>query len=329
MNPLANAPLILSVVIPVYGEGDHLNQVIDVVLQQMNDLGLSYELVLVDDGSPDDTWSVIQSAAAKCSAVRGLRLSRNFGKEAALAAGLESARGQAVIIMDGDLQHPPSLIPSMVAAWRDEGVAIVEAVRSDRTHNSWWHRLAARLFYKMLSGLPGEGLSGATDFKLLDRRAVDAWLSLGERNIFFRGMAAWLGFSRREIPFSVPPRIGGRSRWALLELVRLAITGITSFTTFPLQVTTFIGLLFLAFSLLLGGQTLFMKFFGDGVDGFTTVILLLLITGSCIMISLGVMGTYIARIYEEVKGRPRYLLSARCGQADESQCSGDEPSQKD
>jgi len=297
----------LSIVVPLYNEGAHLDRVLAELEAVLDAMPYVCELILVDDGSTDQTWSVIRTA--EIEHIRGIRLSRNFGKEAALAAGLEHARGRAAIIMDGDLQHPPALIPEMVRIWEEQQVGVVEAVKRDPGKVPFWHRLASRFFYKMLSGLPGNRLDGATDFKLLDRAVIEAWRRMGERNLFFRGMAHWLGFERRELVFDVPERVGERSRWSLFQLIRLATTGVTSFTTFPLQLTTLIGLVFLVFSVLLGGQTLYMKLSGAGVDGFTTVILLILITGSLILISLGVMGIYIARIYEEVKARPRYLIA--------------------
>lgn len=302
----------LSLVIPVFNEGELLESVLSAIHAELARLDpLSYEVLIVDDGSADETWSLIERWSQNRPWLHGLRLSRNFGKEAALAAGLEAVRGEAVIVMDGDLQHPPALIGEMVAIWRQGEADIVEAVKMDRGKEPFWHRLRAGLFYKLLGGIPGADLTGATDFKLLDRAVVEAWRRMGERNLFFRGMAAWLGFRRREIAFSVPRRAGGRSRWPLFQLMRLAVTGITSFSSLPLQITTIIGFLFLLFSILLGGQTLYMKFSGQAVSGFTTVILLLLILGSCILISLGILGIYIARIYEEVKGRPRYLVVAR------------------
>ena len=303
----------LSVVIPVFNEGDHLQQVIETVSQTLDNLSNPYEVILVDDGSTDNTWLEIEKIAGHHPKISGLKLSRNFGKEAALAAGLETAEGDGVLIMDGDLQHPPDLIATMVAHWQRGDAEIVEAVKTKRGSEPWWHRLCAALFYRLLIGIPGTGLAGATDFKLLDRRVVQAWRSMGERNIFFRGMAAWLGFSKVEIPFAVPARIGGESRWRPLKLFALAITGITSFTTFPLQITTVIGFCFFIFSILLGSHTLYVKFTGQAVSGFATVILLILILGSCLLISLGIVGMYIARIYEEVKARPRYLVTDRCG----------------
>lgn len=304
----------LSVVIPLYNEGDILDDVLPVVQQALLTAEKPrYELILIDDGSSDNSWARIAAWAAKDPRIFGLRLSRNFGKEAAIAAGLERASGEAVLLMDGDLQHPPDLIPRMVSLWHESDVDIVEAVKANRGKEPWWHRLAARLFYSLPHGIPGAELRGATDFKLMNRRALDAWLQLGERNLFFRGMSAWLGFRRATLPFAVPGRAGGRSRWSLVGLLRLALTGFTAFTSLPLHFTTLIGLCFLTFSVILGSHTLYMKFSGQAVSGFTTVILLLLIMGSCILISLGVIGLYIARIYEEVKARPRYLVAESTG----------------
>lgn len=302
---------VLSVVVPLYNEGAHLKEVFQSITQVLQSLEQSFELIFVDDGSQDDTWAGLSALRKDHPWLDILRLSRNFGKEAALAAGLQVARGQAVVILDGDLQHPPELIREMFARWQEGEVDIVEAVKVARSAEPLFVRMGARLFYGMHARLGGTALQGATDFKLLDRKVIDAWKQMGERNIFFRGMAAWLGFRRETVSFSVPPRVGGASRWSLWGLLRLAVTGITSFTSLPLHLTTLIGGLFLLFSFLLGGHTLYMKFTGQAVSGFATVILLLLIMGSCILISIGIVGIYIARIYEEVKARPRYLVAER------------------
>lgn len=281
---------------------------LDEVLLELN---VAYEVVMVDDGSVDGTWACIEQLAQEHAHLVALRLSRNFGKEAALAAGLEVARGKAVVLLDGDLQHPPKLIKEMFARWQTGEVDLVEAIKEKRGREPFWMRLGAGLFYSFLTRLGGASLEGATDFKLLDRSVVDAWKQMGERNIFFRGMAAWLGFRRETVAFQVPERVGGVSRWSFWQLLRLAITGVTSFTSLPLHLTTIIGLLFFLFSLVLGSHTLYMKFSGQAVSGFATVILLLLIMGSCILVSIGIVGIYIARIYEEVKGRPRFLVAER------------------
>jgi len=304
--PIVRQPEI-SVVIPVHCEAEVLPGTLSAVRDALRKVGLPYELVVVDDGSTDTTWQAIANFAEEEPALRGLRLSRRFGKEAALRAGLETARGNAAITMDGDLQHPPDLIPDMIAAWRG-GADIVEAVKEDRSTNGAIESLRARLFYALLRRLSGHDLDGASDFKLLDQRVLRAYLSLGERNIFFRGMVAWLGFNSVRLPFSVPRRAGGRSSWTFVGLVRLAVTAVTSFSSVPLQFVTILGVCLLTFSFAMGVQTLYRKLSGSALDGFTTVILLLLIIGSTLMVALGIIGEYIARIYDEVKGRPRYLI---------------------
>jgi glycosyltransferase involved in cell wall biosynthesis len=303
-------PPTLSVVVPLYREGQHLAATVSEVIRVLSALDMGYELILVDDGSADDTWQVIADQSRLFPAIRGFRLSRNFGKEAALAAGLEQARGDAIVVMDGDLQHPPSLIPAMVQCWR-EGAEVVEAVKQHRGSESAYSKLRAQIFYAIFTRLAGYDLRGASDFKLMDRRVLDAWRGMGERNLFFRGMNAWLGFRRVQLPFDVAARTGGESNWSVLQLTRLAMTAVTSFSSAPLQLITLSGAGFFVFALVLGAQTLYQKIAGRAVDGFTTVILLLLVIGGAVMLGLGIIGTYIARIYEEVKGRPRYVVAER------------------
>ena len=278
------------------------------VRSSLSTCNLPYELVLVDDGSPDDTWHVIVGEAKTSHAIRALRLSRNFGKESALCAGLEHARGDAVIVMDADGQHPPSLIPDMVSLWQSSGADIVEAVKRRRGRESLASKLGAQLFYFILNRLSGFHFKGASDFKLMNRKAVDAWLKMHERNVFFRGMTVWMGFTAVQIPFEVVPRSAGQSTWSVLRRLKLALIGITAFSSFPLHLVTFAGVIFFGLSVLLGLETLYLKVIGRAVSGFATVILLELIIGSLLMISLGIIGEYLARIYEEVKGRPRYLV---------------------
>ena len=300
----------LSIVIPLYREGMHLVATLKETLASLDTLDMAYELILVDDGSPDNTWGVIADQSQRFPAIKGIRLSRNFGKEAALAAGLEQATGDAIVVMDGDLQHPPTLIHTMVQQWKD-GAEVVEAVKQHRGTESPYSKIRAKIFYAMFTRFAGYDLRGASDFKLMDRRVLDAWRRMGERNLFFRGMNAWLGFRRVQIPFDVPDRTGGESNWSVLQLGRLAMTAVTSFSSAPLQLITFTGAGFAVFAIVLGTQTLYQKIAGHAVDGFTTVILLLLVIGGAIMLGLGIIGTYIARIYEEVKGRPRYIVAER------------------
>ncbi len=236
-------------------------------------------------------------------------MSRNFGKELALTAGLDMAKGDAVIVMDADGQHPPALLLEMLSTWRDTGTDIVEAVKSDRGKETILSKLGAGLFYSLWSRFSGFDIRGASDFKLLNRRAVDAYLQMDERNVFFRGMTAWIGFERVQIPFEVASRAGGQSNWSVFKKLRLAVNGISGFSSIPLQLVTFVGIAFLVFSVVFGGYTLALQLTGHSVSGFATVILLLLIIGSLLMISLGIIGIYLARIYDEIKHRPRYLIS--------------------
>src|SRR6266550_7661446 len=301
------APLI-SVVIPLYNEGSHLRELLSDLKTALQDLGCRFEVLLVDDGSSDDTWSKIKDEARMCSELRAIRLSRNFGKELALCAGLERARGDAVVVMDGDGQHPPSLLPVMVEKWRTSGADIVQAVKRRRGHESLASKFGALTFYVILNKLSGFELKGASDFKLIDRKVADTWLAMRERNVFFRGMTAWMGFTTVQIPFEVVARRTGKSGWSYFKRSKLALIGITTFSSFPLHLVTFAGMIFFIFAVGLGIQTLYLKLAGRAFTGFATVILLELIIGSLLMISLGIIGEYLARIYEEVKGRPRYIV---------------------
>jgi polyisoprenyl-phosphate glycosyltransferase len=300
---------LISVVLPLYREASHLPVMLAALALELSKANITYETVLVDDGSPDGTWTAVQQEAEVRTNIRAVRLSRNFGKEHAIVAGLEHSSGDAVIVMDADGQHPPSLIPKMVNVWREAGVEIVDAVKTHRGRETFGSRVSAALFYFIWNTLSGFELRGASDFKLLSRRAVSAYLNMGERNVFFRGMTAWLGFARAQIPFQVAERTSGTSGWPVVKRLKLALDGISGFSSIPLQLVTVAGTLFFLFSVLLGLQTFILYLSGRAVSGFTTVILLLLTIGSLLMISLGIIGVYIARIYEEIKRRPRYVVS--------------------
>jgi len=306
----------LSIVLPCYREAEHISDVLKEIRSLLEMAEVDFEFVLIDDGSPDDTWQVLNDASSEFPMMRAGRLSRNFGKEAALAAGLQMARGEAVIVMDADGQHPPSLIPEMIKLYRETGVDIVEGTKINRGNETFFSKVSAGIFYLLWNKLSGFDLRGASDFKLMSRRAVDAYLELGERGLFFRGMTAWLGFRRVQVPFEVAERSGGRTGWTTFRLISLALTGITSFSAVPLQIVSLVGILFFAFAILFGIQTLYVYLSGHAVTGFATVIFLLLIIGSLLMFSLGIIGEYLARIYDEVKGRPRYLISKTIGDFD-------------
>ncbi|BBH64376.1 glycosyltransferase [Actinoplanes sp. OR16] len=304
-----NDPLI-SVVSPIFNEGEGVDRFVATLDEVLSGAGLRYELVLVDDGSVDDSWSRIAHLSRLDQRVRGVRLSRNFGKEAALLAGLEQAGGDAIVVIDSDLQHPPSVIPAMVRRWRD-GAHVVEAVKRNRTGQSLGNRLSSRVFNSAFTGLTKVDLVNATDFRLLGRPALDALRQMPEHSSFFRGTSSWIGFTRATVEIDIDHRFGGASRWTLRGLFRLAVNGLTSFTSAPLHLVTLAGIGFALFSVVLGVQTLVRWISGGSVAGFTTVILLLLVTGTFVLLGLGVIGEYLARIHEEVRRRPRYLIQER------------------
>lgn len=299
----------LSVVIPIYQEGSHIRSSIHVIEQVLMEHQICYEFVLVDDGSRDNTWEELVYLTKNNDHIISLRLSRNFGKESALCAGLEYATGEMILVMDADLQHPPALIPEMVKAWREEGYDVVEGIKNSRGKENKLYYLCARFFYFIIYKTADIKLDMASDFKLMDRIVVEAWKEMPERAIFFRGMSAWLGFDRKQILFDVEDRVNGKSKWSPLRLLRLAVNAITSYTSVPLHCITILGIIMFFGAGILGIQTLYMKFSGRALSGFTTVILLQLIIGSSTMISLGMIGIYLTKIYKEVKGRPRYLVS--------------------
>jgi polyisoprenyl-phosphate glycosyltransferase len=301
---------VISLVIPVYNEGKHISESIHTIQSILVDSQYDYQFVLIDDGSRDNTWLALNQLTSELPGVKALKLSRNFGKEAALCAGLDAADGDACVVMDADLQHPPELIPEMIRLWQEESYDVVEGIKSNRGKEGLLYKLGARMFYRTFHRLSGLDLRKASDFKLMDRKVVDAWRQLPERDTFFRGMSAWVGFNRYQLSFSVERRIAGSSKWSPIKLGKLFISAITAFSSLPLQIITFLGGLFFIGSLALAAQTLYMKFTGIAYTGFTTVILLQLIIGSALMLSLGIIGTYLARIYDEVKYRPRYLISA-------------------
>ncbi len=299
----------LSLLIPFFNEEEQIPITLDAVVPIMESLKMDFEIVLVDDGSQDRTWEVISQAAARDGRIVGLHFSRNFGKEAAICAALEAATGDAVILMDGDLQHPPAHIPEMVRLWHDEGFEIVEGVKSTRGKEGLPSRINAKVFYGLFRRFSGYDLRNASDFKLLDRQVVDQWKLLGEHDTFFRGLSAWLGFKRTTFSFEVAARATGGSKWSVFKLAGLSVNAITGFSAMPLQFITGLGLILLLLFLIVGVETLVIWFSGQAASGFTTVILLLLLIGGSIMLSLGLIGIYISRIFTEVKGRPRYIVS--------------------
>ena len=304
---------LLSIVIPAYNEQENIDRAFVAISKILTENSIPFEILFVDDGSCDQTFTCVQKLSEGHKEVRGISFSRNFGKEAAIFAGLEGAQGDCCLVMDCDLQHPPALIPDMYRLWRD-GFEVVEGIKASRGKESPFHRLCAKGFYHIISGATGIDMSRASDFKLLDRKAVDALLILPERAPFFRALSSWVGFKTASLSFEVQERTAGASKWSLWSLTKYAIRNITSFSGAPMQMVTLLGWIMLLASLALGIQSLYRYFSGTALEGFTTVILLQLFIGSVLMNSLGIIGHYISRIYEEIKARPRYIIRKQCGQ---------------
>jgi len=309
----------LEIVVPVYNDCQNIKpfvSAIEKLLPRMNEAVeptlLTCSILFVDDGSKDGSWPEILRFADRdnqsCIGIRGVRLSRNFGKEKALSAGLSAAEGDIFAVMDSDLQHPPEKIPDMLKALLEPSIDIVDGVKLDRGCEKGVHRFFAKTFYKTMSLLTNMEMAGASDFKVFSKKALLAWREMGDNNLFFRGMSAWIGMEHAKVEFDVAERQMGTSKWPVKDLISLATTAITAYSTVPLKVISIVGFSFVLFSILLSLQTLFVYLSGGAVTGFSTVILILLISSGLMMLSLGVIGEYIARIYEETKGRPRYII---------------------
>ena len=296
----------ISIVVPLHNEAAVVDSFVAAVREAMTETKRSFELVCVNDGSTDETGNKL-AKLAQSSPVVPVTLSRNFGKESALAAGLEVATGRAVILMDGDLQHPPSLLGELIERW-DEGFDVVNAVKETRGRESFAYRLAAKAFYLLIGRAAGHSLRGQSDFKLLDRQVVDVLRRCQEKNRFFRGLVAWVGFRVTEVSFHVGERAGGASSWGLSDLVRYSVRNIIAFSSFPLRAIAWLGLITVVFGVLLALQTLCNYFSGIAVTGFTTTILIVIIMGGTILICLGVVAVYLSVIYDELKGRPVYVI---------------------
>ena len=303
----------ISVILPAYNEEDNIEPAVKEISAVLESCGGDYELLFVSDGSTDSTYDKICALSESDGHVKGVEFSRNFGKEAAIFAGLTVSGGDAVIVMDCDLQHPVSVIPSMIEKWK-AGAEVVEGIKNSRGKESIFHKMSAGIFYGIMSKLIKIDMSSSSDFKLLDRKAVDALLRLPESNTFFRALSFWIGFKTDKVYYDVEERRSGKSKWSTRGLMKYAINNATSFSTLPLKIVTAMGWIFIVFAIILGIQTLVRFFMGNSADGFTTVILLLLIIGGFMMLSLGIAGHYIARIYEEVKGRPRFIIRNTTGE---------------
>ena len=299
----------LAVIIPVFNEGGAISDNFEAIRREIGAIVISYEILLVDDGSTDNSWAEIATLAESFYETRAIRFSRNFGKEAAILAGLENTDADLYLIMDSDLQHPPQHIKGMLDLMENEQADIVNGVKRGRIRENIIYRLFAGCFYRILRLLTGLELKNSSDFKIMNCRVADALRRFEEKSLFFRGLVSWVGFKAATYYFTPEQRERGVSSFSRPRLLRLAQHSTLAFTGKPLYFTIIAGLLFLIISLLLGIQTLYNYLSGSAVSGFTTVILLILFTGSLILISLGIIGVYLSMIYDETKNRPRFIIA--------------------
>ncbi|MFM8330249.1 MAG: glycosyltransferase family 2 protein [Candidatus Methylumidiphilus sp.] len=303
----------LSVVIPAYNEGEGMERTLSTLTAILDGCSPDWEIIVIDDGSRDATYERVCRHAATDARVKAVSFSRNFGKEAAVLAGLKYAQGRAVAVIDADLQHPPQLLPEMLEHWR-AGSKIVHAVKRSRDTDSLPKRLSAWAANQLISRMGGINIHNSSDYKVLDRKIVDILIyQMPERERFFRGLSSWIGFSEAYIEFDVSTRLEDESKWSLWSLVELSITALTSFTSMPLRIVTILGVLTLILGFGVASEALWSWHQGQAVSGFATIIITLLLIGSFIMISLGIIGEYIAKIYEEIKARPSYLVKSTVG----------------
>lgn len=313
-SALRSAPS-LSVVVPLYNEAKGvalLHARLSAVLDGMN--LPRREIVFVDDGSRDATFAAVAVLAADDPTIRAIRFARNFGKEAAMAAGLRAATGEVIVLMDGDLQHPPELIPTLLEEWK-KGARMVTAVRRSRDTDPWLRRQLSRAFYATFERMAEIALEeGGGDFRLFDRVVVDAINGLPERTRFMKGITQWVGFRQATVDFEPEERAAGSSAWSLLHLLRYAVDGISAFSTLPLRIWSVVGLAMAAISVLYGAWLVIRTLiFGIDLPGYASTIVAVLFLSGIQLISLGVLGEYVGRIFTEVKGRPLYLVAERIG----------------
>ena len=298
----------LSVIIPAYNEEKCIKTAYSKIYSLLAKNNIESQFVFVDDGSKDQTYKMITELASEKENINGLHFSRNFGKESAISAGLAAADGDCAVVIDCDLQHPPEKIIEMYRLW-EQGFEIVEGIKKERGQEKKIHSIGAKIFYSVISRMAGFDMANSSDFKLLDRKVIDVMKKMPERG-FFRAISYWVGYNKTTVEYNVNERVDGESKWSTKGLVKYAISNISSYSTAPMQIVTALGVIMLAISVIFGVWALIDKIIGRALEGMTTVIIITIFIGSIIMISLGIIGYYIARIYEEIKGRPKYIISS-------------------
>lgn len=298
----------LSIIIPAYNEEKCIKQAYTAINSLMVQNDIDSEFIFVDDGSQDDTYKMISELSQEKENVVGLHFSRNFGKESAISAGLAAVGGDCAVVLDCDLQHPPEKIIEMYRLW-EQGYEIVEGIKKERGQEKKINSIGAKVFYSVISRVAGFDMANSSDFKLLDRKVVDVLNKMPEKG-FFRAISYWVGYNKATVEYDVAERVDGESKWSTRGLIKYAFSNITSYSAAPMQIVTVLGFVMLIISAIFGVWALVDKIIGRAAEGMTTVIIITIFIGSIIMISLGIIGYYIARIYDEIKGRPKYIISS-------------------
>ena len=298
----------LSIIIPAYNEEQCIKRAYNAIHSLLAENNIESEFVFVNDGSSDRTHEMINELSSEQNNIIGLHFSRNFGKESAISAGLAAVSGNCAVVIDCDLQHPPEKIIEMYHLW-EQGYEIVEGIKKERGQEKKMHSIGAKFFYSVISHMAGFDMANSSDFKLLDRKVIDVLNKMPERG-FFRAISYWVGYNKTIVEYDVGERVDGESKWSTHGLIKYALSNISSYSTAPMQTVTVLGVLMLIISVIFGVWALIDKITGRALEGMTTVIIITIFIGSIIMISLGIIGYYIARIYEEIKGRPKYIISS-------------------
>ena len=300
---------LISVAVPVYNEQENIDALYHEVVRCLEPLPYRFELIYIDDGSKDATPLILDRLSQQDSRVRALILARNYGFQTALTCGMENAEGDAVITMDGDLQHPPALLPTLIARW-EAGAEVVQTIRKDTEGVSWLKKLTSRGFYQLINAISKVHIvEGGSDFRLLDRKVVLGFRRFGERAKFIRGIISSIGYKQEYLEFVAPPRRAGKSKFSLGKMLHFALDGITGYSKLPLRIAFYMGLLLGLASFVLLGHVLYIKLFTeDAVPGWATTSASIVLLGGLQMVGLGIVGEYVGRIFEEVKQRPLYLI---------------------
>ncbi len=302
----------ISLIVPCYNEETNIRPFYDEILRVFENIkqDADFELMFVNDGSKDNTIKEIEKLNKDDKRVKGLSFARNFGKEAALFAGIRNVSGDCSVILDADLQHPPAIIPEMYKKWK-EGFQVIEGVKSDRGKESIIHKLFTKIFYGMISKAVGMDMKNSSDYKLLDKAVINELAKLTERNTFFRALSFWVGFSKTTVYYEVAKRNSGDSKWSTKSLIKYAINNVICFSYTPLNIVTCCGVIFTLFSLAFGIDALISFVNGKAASGFPTLLFITSLGFGLIMICLGIIGVYIAQIYDEIKGRPQYIIGSK------------------